>query len=199
MRTPIRRLGPITGGILLVLLLAGCAGPRMIDSEVQAFAGKTAAVQGASYQIERLPSQLTDTTRATLEDMAHAALAQAGLKRSEATARYSIQVSAAVEQYVREVLMPERRRWMWRDPFYLWGSSTLLVTEPSRFRHSVLFVMRDRTSGDIVYETSAGYESGWADGARVFPVLMQAALRDYPTPPNGPRTISLPMPAYTKD
>ncbi len=184
---------------LLTVLLAGCAGPRMIDSEVQSFTGKTAAVKGASYQLERLPSQGADTSRTALEEMAHIALTQAGLQRSDASPRYSIQVTAGVEQYVREVLVPERRRWIWRDPFYLWGTGTMLVAEPSRFRHSVRFILRDRTSGDIVYETSASHESGWADGARVFPVLMQAALRDYPTPASGQRTINLPMASNTKD
>lgn len=199
MGTRLRHTAGIAAALLLTALLAGCAGPRMINSEVQSFTGKSAALQGASYQLERLPSQLADNSRAALEAMAHAALLQAGLKRSDDTPRYSIQVSAGVEQYVREVLIPERRRWILRDPFYLWGTGTLLSTEPSRFRHTVRFVLRDRTSGDIVYETSAVHESGWADGARVFPVLMQAALRDYPNPPQGLRTLQLPMVESTRN
>jgi len=194
----IRALRLFAGFSFVAMLLTGCATQRLIDSEVQSFNGKAPALAGASYRLEQLPSQASDASRATLENMAHAALSRAGLNRSENDPRYTIQIAAGIEQSVREVFITERRRWLWRDPFYPFGAGTLLTTEPSRFRHTVRFVMRDRRDGDIVYETSASYEGGWAEGERLFPVLMQAALDGYPNPPAGPRTIAIPLSADGK-
>lgn len=194
MRTVVPAFGWLPYIAIAVGLLTGCAGPRMIDSEVQAYTANVPAVANASYRLERLPSQVSDASRDGLEALAHAALAQSGLVRDEVSPRYTIQLTGEVTQYVKDVTFPERRRWIWHDPFYRWNTGTVLVTEPARFRHSVRLVMRERITGEIVYETTAAHENSWADGKNVFPVLLQAALRDYPTPPTGPRTLNLPVP-----
>ncbi len=189
-----------------VALLGGCATTRSIDSEVRTFQGKAAPASGATFRLERLPSQQSDAKRNSIDAMARAALAQAGLKEDVASARYSVQVSSGVEQFLREVPATLRWRWWMRDPLapphpptYYQGPFAVPVyaPDPPQFRQTARFVMREIASGDIAYETTAVFESGWVDSKRVLPVLMQAALQDFPAAPAGPRMVTLPLPPTT--
>ena len=83
--------------LLLVFLVSGCASTRLIDSQVNSFATQVIA-PGASYQFERLPSQMADAAnQAKLEKLAEQALAKVGLKRQNA-APLGVQVSAIQRQ-----------------------------------------------------------------------------------------------------
>ena len=58
-------------------------------------------------------------------------------------------------------------------------------------------MLRDSVSGQTAYETTANFDGPWNDSGRLLPVVFDAALQGYPTPPSGPRkvTIELPPPA----
>jgi hypothetical protein len=73
----------------------------------------------------------------------------------------------------------------------------LLNVEPPWTRYTVQILMRDVASGQTTYETTAVFEGPWSDSAQLLPVVMEAALRDYPNPPAGPRKVVIELPADT--
>src|SRR3954470_13420750 len=88
------------------LWLAGCAGTYLLDNDVQAFSSLPALPAQPTYRFERLPSQQVPG-QAELEGMAAAALQQAGLRRDDGNARYSVQVSGAIHR----ILSPWSGNW----------------------------------------------------------------------------------------
>ncbi len=188
------------GAVALTLLLGGCALPRMIDSDVQSFTGSAPALQGATYRFERLPSQQGDgVARNQLEATAEQALTQAGLNRDDAQPRYLIQVALQIDVLARYPQHPAREHGLFGG-FGMGGGvgigtgSLFLLMEPPWYRHTVHLVLRERTSGQVAYETGAVFEGPWSDTANLLPVLFEAALRDYPTPPAGPRKVVIELP-----
>jgi hypothetical protein len=203
-----------TSGALLAaltaLLLAGCAiGPRLIDSDVQSYTATVPAQRPASYRFERLPSQGDSDAQDRIEAMAVVALAKvdltpaplvsgavAGTAAAAPTARYAVQVSVQISAMVSP----------YDSPFYggFWGhgrpwSGFGIPMEPSWYRHAVRIVLRDSASGQVAYETSASFDGPWADSARLLPVILDAALHDYPNPPPGPRKVITELPGSTPE
>jgi len=201
----------------MLLALAGCATPRMIDTEVQSFTAATPAVRPALYRFERLPSQGDAVNQEQLEALAAQALAKVGLTpaplvsgavagtaAAAPTARYAVQVSAQVSA----IFSPYATAY---GPSY--GGSYLglrlggrrnhlglwLPVEPSWFRHAVQIVLRESGSGQTVYETRASFDGPWADSANLMPIILDAALNGYPQPPLGPRKVVIELPAAPPD
>lgn len=179
-------------------LLAACASNWIIDSRVRAFAGMSIPV-GATYRFERLPSQQTlGPQQDMIESLAAQALARAGLRRDDAQARYSIQLSARVQR---------ENRGLWDDVWMGWGFggprdfsfgigfNTWLPPFPPPqspyYLHEVGLVMRDLATGQIAYETRASYQGPWSDTQAVLAAMFEAALKDYPNPPLGARTVNV--------
>ncbi|NVO04642.1 MAG: DUF4136 domain-containing protein [Rhodoferax sp.] len=192
-----------------VLALGGCAGARLIDSDVQSFVGAAAPARPASYRFERLPSQGDAAEQSRLEDLAAVALAKveltpaplvsgaiAGTAAAAPTARYAVQLSVQVLPMVSPYdgafyggIWGHRRPWS--------GFGFGLAMEPTWYRHAVRIVLRDSSSGQVAYETSASFDGPWADSANLLPVLLDAALRDYPNPPAGPHKVVTELPGAT--
>lgn len=193
-------LAHILIGIGLTLALSACGIPRMIDSEVQSFVGTAGAAVGATYRFERLPSQQSQPAlQERVEAMAQTALQRVGLTpvdvQAQARARYSVQVETQVVQFQP----PPRRSTHLVSPYVNADGSPvfsplIFLSEPPWYRHSVHIVLRDIQSGQIAYETSALFEGPWSDSAVLWPVIMEAALRDYPNPPQGPHTVTIELP-----
>ena len=176
------------------LLLTACALPRMIDSQVQSYGGPAPALTGVTYRFERLPSQqASGDNQDRLETMAQAALSKVGLQRNDAQARYSVQLDVQLERFSRNPMATPytglRGPWgfgmggMWTD------ASIMVTMEPPWYQYGVHLLMRDIATAQVAYETSAVFDGPWSDGNNLLPVLMDAALRDYPTPSAGPRKV----------
>jgi len=179
---------------LIPLLLAGCALPRMIDSQVQSYVGSTPAVTGASFRFDRLPSQQDRAgTQDQIEAFAQSALEQVGMVRSDAAPRYLVQVLLAVQTV--------------RNPYYRPPSPRLLLGADGRiyeewpifmnmetpwFRHGVKVLLRDTGSGQVAYETTAVFDGPWADTLNLLPPMLEAALKDYPQPVQRRVVVELP-------
>ncbi|WP_342616323.1 DUF4136 domain-containing protein [Rhodoferax sp. GW822-FHT02A01] len=181
--------------VLALAVLSGCSTTRMIDSDVQSFTGTTAAVRPATYRFERLPSQTQSLQQDTLEAMAAKALAQVGLTQSATTSaegrpRYSVQVSAQVLVLQNTFSYGGMGGFWARHAGFGMGA----WMEPVWYRHGVHVLMRELTSGQVVYETSASFDGTWSDSGNLLPVLLQAALQDYPQPPAGPRKVNIELP-----
>lgn len=83
--------------ITMALLLSGCTGMRLIDTQVNSFAPQAVA-PGSSYQFERLPSQMANPVhQARLEKLAGQALGKVGLRRQN-NAPLTVHVTAVERQ-----------------------------------------------------------------------------------------------------
>jgi hypothetical protein len=179
------------GGIAVVVL-SGCAGTYLLDNTVQSFSQLTAVPSAPTYRFDRLPSQ-QDPAQAQLESFADVALHQAGFRRDDANARYTVQVSGRIQQ----VLSP------WADPWDGWGGwgygrrhgGLMPRMESPWFAREVSVIVRDIGTNRVVYESHARNDGPWRDNAAIFPAMFQAAMQGFPNPPPGPRAVNVQLPA----
>jgi hypothetical protein len=189
-----------------LLLLSGCAAMNQLGSDVQT-QSSLKSLPVAGYRFERLPSQQTPElvqNQSTLEAMAQKALALVGFKRDDAKPGYSVLVSARVQRDLRVS--------MWDDPFYgnrfnmgfsnvrgragmrggvYFGGGGFYPRYDPTLHREVSVVMRDLSTGQVVYETQAFNDSLWADSNAVFPLMFEAAVSGFPTPPSGRRMVNI--------
>lgn len=182
--------------VIAAALLSGCATSYTLDNSVQSFSSLTAVPAPATYRFERLPLQQSPA-QAQLEAMADAALHQAGLRRDDAAARYTVQIGARLQP----VLSP------WADPWDRWGWGGWGVgmhhrgfglgfggpfrMESPWYHREVSVIVRELASGKVVFESHASNDGPWLDNGEVFPAMFQAALQGFPNPPAGPRRVDV--------
>jgi hypothetical protein len=202
----VSRLLAVVVTAALALSLAGCAMPRMIDSDVQSFTSVEPAVRPALYRFERLLSQGNTPEQDGIESLAAVALAKVGLTRAPLvsgaisgtaaaapTARYAVQVRVQISAIVSPYSDPYYGGFWGRRDSRRWGVLAMNM-EPSWYRHAVRLLLRDSVSGQVVYETTANFDGPWADSARLLPTILDAALQGYPNPPGGPRKVVIELP-----
>jgi hypothetical protein len=184
---------------LILPLLHGCGSVRLIDSQVQSVNAQTqgtAALQGAHYRFERLPSQINNPEAGRAEQQAQTALAQVGLVRDDAGAQLSVQIGARATSFVADA---------WGRPFYglginnYWGHGVgmgfgMRFPTSTQYQYEVSLILRDLRSGQVVYETQATHSGPWSDAEKIFPALMIAALKDFPNPPAKTRQVNVEIP-----
>jgi hypothetical protein len=187
----------LLGVLLAGLVVSGCASTYMLDNTVQSFSHLTALPSPATYRFDRLPSQ-QDPGQAQLEAFADAALNSAGLRRDDASPRYSVQVGGRIER----VLSP------WADPWDGWGwggwgfghgrrhghFGLMARMESPWYHREVTVIVRDLASNRVVFESTARNDGPWRDNPQVFPAMFQAAMQGFPTPPPGPRVVNIQLP-----
>ncbi|MDI1244593.1 MAG: DUF4136 domain-containing protein [Rhodoferax sp.] len=182
-----------------LFLLSGCTGMRLVDSQVSSFAPQVIAA-GASYQFERLPSQMADPlNQAKLEKLAEQALVKVGLKRQN-NALLLVQVSAVQRQentYNQGgVGIGWGLGWVFGHGSVSIGNrGTLfpgLETRTSYWRQVSLMVRN--AAGAVLFESYASHEGVWADGEAVLAAMLDAALQGFPTPPAGLRRVNIEIP-----
>jgi hypothetical protein len=173
-------------------VLSGCALPRMIDTDVQSFAAANPIAPGATYRFERLPSQVALASRHdTVEAMADASLAKVGMVRNDAQARYSVQVELGVVQFYPEPRLPmiHERPWRTADGKVVYPPMRMVLPEPPWYSYTVHLLMREVATAQVAYETTANFQGPWSDGGNLVPIVIDAALQGFPTPPTGPRKV----------
>lgn len=179
---------------LVAVLLAGCATSYRLDNTVQSFSGLPALPASPTYRFERLPSQDVLPGHDQLEALADPALFKAGLRRDDASPRYSVQVSARITR----VLSPWADPWMypygwgpgWRHGWGPWGPPYPRTEQPWYVRE-VGILVRDIASGKVVYETHANNDGPWLDHSTALAAMYDAALQGFPNPPPGPRRVDI--------
>ncbi|MFZ5485461.1 MAG: DUF4136 domain-containing protein [Pseudomonadota bacterium] len=185
---------------LVSLLLAGCAGTRLVDSDVQAFSQLQVLPVPTTYRFERLPSQQAYSAQQDkVEALARQALAKVGLIEDPRAPYFSAQVYARTDR----LLAPD---YYWYDPFWGgwagwggWGSGfyggiSMRFPPPTEYRREVGLILRESASGRVVYETHAQHDGVWSDDLPVFAAMFDAALQGFPTPPAGPRRVNVEIP-----
>lgn len=193
---------------LLLALLTGCAGPRLLQADVQALStlpAGSATLKGARYRFERLPSQAQQPQFPQLEQLAQEALTQVGLVHDEGAAQYSVLLGARVNTYLVDNRgSPMNGSW-WPGAWPGQGGIVIgtggaavgfgLNFPPSRaYTREVSLLMRDLRSGQVVYETRAVSDSPWHDTDRLLAALFEAALTNFPEPPAGIRQVNIEIP-----
>jgi hypothetical protein len=179
--------------------LGGCASTRLIDNQVNSFAPNVVAA-GASYQFERLPSQMADpVAQARLEKLTEQALAKVGLKRQK-NAPLSVQVSAVQRQ---ESTYNQSGMGIGWGLGWAFGNGALSVgnhgalfpgldSRPTYWRQ-VSLIMRN-AAGAVVFESHASHEGTWSDSDAILAAMFDAALQGFPTPPEGVRRVNIEIP-----
>lgn len=180
-------------------VLAGCAsGPRQITSNVQSYASMAGITLPATYRLELLPSQSQQSSFIKVEAAAEKALQRVGLTRDPRPdlARLVVQVGANASQ--GRAYHPAYDDWFYGPRFGFgmgWGGPRMgmgihwMDTPPMVYYRGVKLVLRDQQTQKIVYETSAAYDEVWMDDNLIWNILFDAALTDFPHPPQGSRTV----------
>lgn len=182
-------------GLSLVAVLAACAAPPP-QAVVHVFVPALRLPPGSTYRHERLAAQATGPDLALLEGIADAHLARAGLQRAGADAR--LVMLATVSQDAVAYASP------W-GPASMgvgiggssWGGGGVGVGFSFPIGGTAVYpslrvdvLLRDLASGQVVFQSQASSNSG-ANPA----MLLEAALRDFPNAPPGPRVVPFPGPA----
>lgn len=191
------------GWCLLVLMLSGCSGMRIIDSDVRTYTVGQGVTVPASYRFELLPSQQAlPEQRAWIQDMVQAELDKVGMRRDDAAPQYSVRFDLRVHRAPRSP---------WDDPFLMGGfypahpvvtrngvvyhyPTPFFRMEMPWYRREVSLLMRRLSDGVLVFESNARSDGYWADDEAVLPAMFEAALRDFPNPPQGPRQVLIEIP-----
>jgi Domain of unknown function (DUF4136) len=185
-------------------LMTGCAGVRLVDTDVTAFPRWTAAPPGpgTAYRFERLPSQQNPAAQQDLvETQARTALAKVGMELNPAVARYSVQVVANTQ--IIERGYPGYDGIFGGPGVFLGGgnrgvgfglSFPMRFPEPTYFKRELAILMCELVTQQVVFEVRALHDGVWSDSQAVFPAMMDAALRGFPEPPLGTRRINMEIP-----
>ena len=194
------------------LLLAGCASTRLVDSDVQAYSQLRALPAPSTYRFERTLSQQAQPARQdVLEAQALQALAKVGMQHAaDGLAAYRVQVQARMQRELQPYWYDPWgggygpwggwNHWGWglgtgwggRGGFY--GGMSMNFPPPTQYRREVSLVLREATTGNVVYETHAVHDGIWSDSPNVFAAMLDAALTGFPTPPVGARRVNVEIP-----
>ncbi|MEO7549183.1 MAG: DUF4136 domain-containing protein [Ramlibacter sp.] len=172
---------------LAALVLSGCAGGYLLESNVQAYTSLPAVPANPNYRFERLPSQQNLPAQTQLEQLADPALYRAGLKRDDAAPRFSVLVSARVQR----TLSPWADPWEWGGG---WGGGfggPFPRMEQPWFQREVAVIVRELGSGKVVFESRAASDGPWLDNPTVLAAMFDAALQGFPNPPAGVRRVNI--------
>ena len=192
----------ILGVVLTTALLGGCAAMNRLGSDVSSFGPWPADRRPAAFVFERLPSQQQQPEQQQmLEDAARPALEAAGFRQVAdlAAADYSVQLGARVSA---------DERWLHDDGFGgLLGARSLhryprfglgmglgygrLAYGPigPAYEREVILLIRDRRSGQPVYETRASNQGSSSAINSLLPAMFEAAMKDFPQGGINPRRV----------
>jgi Domain of unknown function (DUF4136) len=192
-----------TGIVSLLLLLGACATMRHVDSDVSTYSQWPADRKPATYTFERLPSQQARAEQQQrLEDTARAAIEAAGFTPvvDAKDAEVAIQVGARVSPSERSIY-DDPLWWRgglyghWRRGYYVpyWGWGAHVT--PSSYEREVAILVRDRKTGQALYESRAVNSGGSSiTSAAVLAAMYAAALKDFPHAGVNPRRVSIATP-----
>lgn len=188
---------------LTTLLLVGCSGMRVVDSDVTAFTAWTSAPPGPNtpYRFERLPSQQQSPGQQQdrIESMAITSLAKVGMVLNPAKARYSVQVMANTQVGYR---FPDN--FAVGSPGVFLGAgnfgNSIGLSFPNAgfsqpyYLREVKIQMREISTQMVVFETRAVNDGPWGDEFAMLPAMLDSALLGFPQPPAGTHRINVDIP-----
>jgi len=200
-------------GLIAAAALAGCASFYTLDAAVSSFSRWPAGRAPSTYAFERLPSQQAQPQQAQmLEDAARPAIEGAGLLPAPAgsAADVTVQVGARITETDRSPFDDPfwyRGRGLWHRPFaygrygrsygglgWRWGTWDPSYDLPI-FEREVGLLVRDKASGEPLYEARAETQGLTTGVATILPVMFGAAMRDFPNgSADNPRRVTVELP-----
>ncbi|HZY18850.1 MAG TPA: hypothetical protein VFE82_10235 [Ramlibacter sp.] len=176
------------------VLLAGCATGYKLDNTVQSFSGLPSLPANPSYRFERLPSQLASPDQTQLEGLADPALFRAGLRRDDASPRYSVLLTARVQRVYSPWADPWAGGWGWGGFGPRWGmgfGGPFPRMEQPWFQREVGVIVRELAGNKVVFESHASNDGPYVDNAVVLSAMFDAAMQGFPNPPDGVRRVNI--------
>jgi len=205
--------------LLATAALAGCASLNSIVNDVSSFSHWPAGRAPSTYAFERLPSQQANPQQAQmLEDTARRAVEAVGFVPAAegAAPDVSVQIGARITAY--DLSPFDDPFWYgarWHRPFvygrygrpywgpyggpgwgYGWGYGAWgpYYSSFPIYEREVAILIRDKRTGEPLYEARALSEGNSSGVANVLPAMFVAALRDFPTgSPTNPHRITVEM------
>lgn len=196
--------------LMVAMAMTACAGPQRVDNTVHSFArwdlptgaAATAVPQAPQrYRFERLPSQgdgASAQEQDTLEAMARQSLEAHGwtLAEKDADARWTVQVSTSTTR-TRDPWDERRSGWSLHGQIvagnghFFWSPMFMFPADPPDYQRQVSLLVRTVPGGQVVYETRAEHDSRWNSTPALWQAMLEAALKDFPKPPAGPRRVEV--------
>lgn len=192
--------------LIAVLALSGCASLSQFSSQVSTHGTWPQGRAPGSYAFERLPSQAAQPDlQDRLEAAARPALLAAGFTEATDTSLASVVVQLAAQVQVEprpplDNFWYPYGRWGWGG-FWGPGRSGMGVSlhmEPPYVQMAVSLLIRDRQTHAVLYETRARHDRLGAVDARLYPLLFEAALTDFPQVAVSPRTVTITIPPQSR-
>ncbi|MEP7102791.1 MAG: DUF4136 domain-containing protein [Burkholderiales bacterium] len=187
----------------IALVLSGCAAFNNLSNEVSTFGPWPADRKPASFVFERLPSQQAHPERRVqLETAARGALEAAGFRAAadENSADYVMQIGARVSS---------NDPWLYNEPLFWrggfryghgrwgrgfgpgWGfNGRYDYGDSPTFDREVVLLIRDRKTGQLLYEARASNAGPSASIDYLLPAMFEAALKDFPSAGPNPRNVT---------
>lgn len=171
-----------------LLGLSACSSTYVVSADVSSFGSWPQGRQPSSYAFDRLPSQQQEGERqSALENAAAAALAKAGFKPAADTKSADVLVSIGMSVNAND-------RAPWDDPLWwrwhgsyggwrygpYWRSGLGPMWMEPRYERGVALLLRDRATGEPLYEARASNEGMTMGDARLPGALFDAAMSDFP-------------------
>ncbi len=189
--------------IAAVAALSGCASLNRLSSDVSSYGQWPAERRNATYAFDRLPSQQEPAQAeqfALMERAARPALEAAGFKpAADATAAdVLVQLGARVSSDERPFLYDGFGPYSWRGAYrraYFgpgwgwWGPYGVTRFPSPQYEREVVVLIRDRRSGQTVYETRAANSGFSASIESLLPAMYAAAMKDFPASGSNPRRV----------
>jgi hypothetical protein len=184
--------------LVAAALLSGCAALNQVTSDVSTYSQWPAERRPGSYAFERLPSQQArPDAQQQLEDAARRAIEGAGFTPAAdvKSAEYVVQVGARVSADDR-FLYPDPV-W-WRASLYHgrrwpghWGTGFGFgYTGSVSYEREAALLIRDRQSGQPLYEARAVNDGPSPSITSLLPALFDAAMKDFPSTGVNPRRVT---------
>ena len=199
----------------LVLVLGGCAALDNLGNEVSTYGAWPAGREPGSFVFERLPSQQAHPERLQqLEDAARGALEAAGFRATAdaGAAQYLVQVGARVTTTDPWIYNDPL---FWRPGYYgygygygrfgrggfwgpawgpgwgpgWWGPGWAPYDTP-RYDREIALLIRDRPSGQLLYEARATNTGPSAAIDALLPAMFEAALKGFPNVDPNPHRVT---------
>lgn len=187
-------------------VLSGCAALTNISSDVSSYGEWPTGRTPGTYAFERLPSQQALAAEAdALEAAAAPALAKAGFTPAAAGQAPDVLVQVGSRTQRTEDSRWDERLW-WsggfglgfgrysRHGYLLSPRWSLAYSQPLRFDREVALLIRDRSSGQMLYETRATNEGGYSGDPSLQSAMFEAALTDFPRQGINPRRVTVALP-----
>ena len=188
----------IVATLIAAAALGGCASLYNVDADVSSFSRWPAGRGPATYAFERLPSQQAQPQQAQmLEDAARRAIEGSGFVAAPegAVADVTVQLGARITETDRSPFDDPfwyGGRGIWHRPFVygrygrpFWGPGWRRgyldsSFDSSYYEREVAVLIRDKRSGEPLYEARAESQGPTTGLTTVLPALFVAAMKDFP-------------------